>query len=57
MTAICYCIVIEKTHSQNTTFILRPFVEYVWILPRKGPRFELQLLRDRQEAARVVGGV
>ena len=59
MTAICYYIVIEQTPTLKTQhlclFVFRPFVGYVRIFPRSGPRFELQLLTDRQEAARVVG--
>ena len=58
MTAICYYIVFEKTPTLKTQYLLLGnFVGYVWIIPRRGSRFELQLLRDRQEAKRVVAGV
>ena len=56
MTAICD-IVIEKTFTLKKRLFSDRLLGHKLIIPRRGPRFELQLLGDRQEAARVVGGV
>ena len=52
MTAICF-IVIEKTITLKTQYTI---CRVRWIILGRGSRFKLQLLWDRQEAARVVGG-